>query len=332
MKTKDRILELLHQNRGAYISGQELADTLQVSRTAIWKAITSLREEGYEICGSTKNGYLLAEKTDLLNSEVIASGLSEEARAFYQITCVDVTESTNNDLRVQGLAGAIEGTTLIAAKQTAGKGRKGRAFYSPDISGLYLSIILRPDMAMEDAVLITTATAVAAARACEETNTALSAYDIGIKWVNDLFLSGKKFCGILTEAFLSMETGGLDYAVMGIGFNLTSPKDGWPEGISDVATSLFQTGEDYVGARNELSIHFLEEFYHIYKTLPKVDYLEEYRRRQLALGHLVHVMEPDGTSRDAKALDVDDRCHLLVQYLDTGEEVSLNSGEISVKL
>ena len=328
---KEKVLHILHEHRGTYYSGQELAEELQVSRTAVWKAINGLREEGYHISGSTKLGYTMDVTTDILSSDAILNGLTQEANAFYQLQCLTTVDSTNNAVREQGVQGAAEGLCVIAEEQTAGRGRKGRAFYSPDATGLYLSILLRPSLSFQDATLITTAAAVAGAKACEAANDMLSSGDVQIKWVNDLFLHGKKISGILTEAFLSMETGELDYAIMGIGFNLCPPKDGWPEAISHVAGSLFDK-ECPSGTRNIMASTFLNEFYKIYDLLPDVRYMKEYRSRQLAMGKEVYLLSADSTSVQAKVLDIDDRGQLVVRLAGSSEMTTVNSGEISIKL
>ena len=331
ISTKERVLSLLDTHKGVYYSGQELADELSVSRTAVWKAINSLREEGYGIKGSTKLGYALDDSTDVLSRESIAGGLDKEAGAFYNIETFKIIDSTNAQLRIRGLDGAKEGLCFIAEEQTAGRGRKGRSFYSPDSTGLYLSVLLRPELAIEDAILITTAAAVAASKACELTNETLKKGDVRIKWVNDLFVRNKKFSGILTEANLSLETHGLDFAVLGIGFNLAPPKGGWPENIEDIAGTLFEK-ESLPGSRNTLASAFLNEFLKIYKTLPGVSYLNEYRSRLLGVGKSVKVLEPDGAFKMATVKGVTDRCELIVIYEGEEDEVILNSGEISIKL
>ena len=331
ISVKEKVLYILHEHRGTYYSGQELAEKFDVSRTAVWKAINQLREDGYCISGSTKLGYTMDASTDILSNDAILNGLTQEAKAFYQLQCLTTIDSTNNAAREQGVQGVTEGLCIVAEEQTAGRGRKGRSFYSPDATGLYLSILLRPNLSVQDATLITTAAAVAGAKACEVANSALSSGDVQIKWVNDLFLNGKKISGILTEAFLSMETGDLDYAIMGIGFNLCPPKDGWPDNIAQVAGSLFDK-ECPGGTRNLLAATFMNEFYRVYGRLPDVSYMKEYRQRQLALGKEVSLLSADGTSQQAKVMDVDDRGQLVVQLESSSEITTINSGEISIRL
>lgn len=331
VSVKDKVLEMLDGHKGTYYSGQDLAEQLQVSRTAIWKAITNLRNEGYEIEGSTKLGYCMAENTDVLHKEKIQKSLSKEAQRFYRVETVKTIDSTNLAVRERGICGEAEGLCIVAEEQTAGKGRRGKSFASPKTTGVYLSILLRPQLSFEKSVLITTAAAAAAARACEQVNENLAEKEVQIKWVNDLFLNNRKICGILTEGFLSMETRGLDYAVMGIGFNLCPPEQGWPEEIEGIAGSLFE--ERYpAGSRNRLVSAFLNEFLPYYQNLEERAFLEEYRSRQLAMDKDVVVLEADGSKRNAHVIGVDDMCQLLVRYEGTEEIFALNSGEISVKL
>lgn len=363
--TKDKVLELLNANAGKFYSGQELADELGISRTAIWKAVTTLREEGYNIEGSTKLGYAMSADTDIMSSAAIMSSLNDKAKKFYSVEAVKTIDSTNTVVKARGLEGGKEGLCIAAMEQTAGRGRRGRSFYSPDSTGLYMSVLLRPDLSLSDAVLITTAAAVAAAKACDKVKgEALDAINeklkaevpkksddknnndkklenagnqddengVQIKWVNDLFLNGRKFCGILTEANLSVESNAFEFAVLGIGFNLLVPKGGWPDEIKNIAGSLFEADECPAGTRNRLAAEFLNEFLDIYEKLPDVSYLDEYRARSLAIGRDVDVLEPDGSSRPAHAIGIDDRCQLLVKYEGEDEVYTLNSGEISVKL
>ena len=328
IKVKDQILSTLNENKGTYYSGQDLADKLSVSRTAVWKAIERLREEGFSIVGSTNLGYALDEKTDILDKASIESMLSKEALSFYRLECVKEIGSTNDAVKERGLLEA-EGLCIVAESQTKGKGRRGRSFFSPDSTGLYLSVLLKPTLSFSDAILITTAASVAAIKACYETNTSLKEDELGIKWVNDIFLNGKKISGILTEGSLSMETGLLDFAVLGIGFNLCPPKEGWPSEIEGIAGSLFE--EPVNDSRNKLTAAFLNHFLPIYKKLPGTDYLSDYRKHQLAIGKTVRVLDGNSNAREAFVSGVNDRCELLVKYTDTNEETPLSSGEISIR-
>lgn len=276
---------------------------------------------------------LLPEKQTAreLSAEYIMQQLDAKAKKFYRVECVKVVDSTNIAVRDRGMQGEAEGLCIVAEEQTEGRGRRGRSFSSPKASGIYFSILLRPEMSFEDSVWITTAAAVAAAEACERVNDSLKKGEVQIKWVNDLFLDGRKFCGILTEGFLSREHGGLDCAVLGVGFNISPPQDGWAEEIKDIAGSLFQKDVP-AGCRNRLVSYFLNAFLPYYKNLKEHLFLEEYRTRQLAIGKEVTVLQADGSKQKAKAIGVDDNCRLLVQYEDRDAPVALDSSEISVRM
>ena len=231
---KQEVLAALDAARGRYISGQELAAQLGVSRTAVWKAVAALRRDGIPIKAVTNRGYTLAQSVDVLNAAAVAAQLDEATVKALQIEVVDRLPGTNAALRSRADAGAREGLVLIAQAQSAGRGRGGHSFYSPP-GGLYMSILLRPEIGARQAVGLTAMAAVAAARAAER----LCGVPITIKWVNDLWKNGKKVCGILTEAALDLESGMLDYAVLGLGFNVAAPADGWPEDLRDVAGALY---------------------------------------------------------------------------------------------
>jgi BirA family biotin operon repressor/biotin-[acetyl-CoA-carboxylase] ligase len=199
----------------------------------------------------------------------------------------------------------------------------GRSFYSPQSSGIYFSIILRPKLKLEDSLLITTAAAVAVSQAIEKVAGAQS----GIKWVNDIFLGEKKVCGILTEASLNFESGSLEYAIVGIGININTQD--FPEDISHIAGSLF--GEKPTGSPIT-SILVAEVLNHIagcMNTLTDKAYLNEYRRRSFLIGKDILVLKGKDTHY-AKAIDIDDRARLVVEY-DDGTVEALNSGEVSVR-
>ena len=195
---KQEVLAALDAVRGRYISGQELAAQLGVSRTAVWKAVAALRRDGIPIKAVTNRGYTLAQSVDVLNAAAVAVQLDEATVKALQIEVVDRLPGTNAALRSRADAGAREGLVLIAQAQSAGRGRGGHSFYSPP-GGLYMSILLRPEIGARQAVGLTAMAAVAAARAAER----LCGVPITIKWVNDLWKNGKKVCGILTEAALA---------------------------------------------------------------------------------------------------------------------------------
>ena len=307
---KQEVLAALDAARGRYISGQELAAQLGVSRTAVWKAVAALRRDGIPIKAVTNRGYTLAQSVDVLNAAAVAVLLDEATVKVLQIEVVDRLPGTNAALRSRADAGAREGLVLIAQAQSAGRGRGGHSFYSPP-GGLYMSILLRPEIGARQAVGLTAMAAVAAARAAER----LCGVPITIKWVNDLWKNGKKVCGILTEAALDLESGMLDYAVLGLGFNVAAQADGWPEDL-----------------RAALAAAFLNAFWPLYRAGPRSGYLDEYRRRQALTGQRVLVTPRRGTPRAAQVQGIDDECKLVVRFDGESRPAALNSGEVSVRL
>lgn len=323
MAVKEQVLETLERNRGVYLSGEQLADTLHVSRAAVWKAIRALSENGYSIDAVPNRGYCLSDQTDILSAAGIQKYLSPRAQAV-ALSAFPTVTSTNTLLKEQAAAGAPEFTVIAASQQTAGKGRRGRSFFSPSGTGAYISILLRPKLPAERATLITTAAAAAMAESIES----VSELHPMIKWVNDLFLDGKKVCGILTEASMDMESGSMEYAILGAGVNVYAPEGGFPPEISDLAGCLFPARRSDM--LNRLTAAFLNHFLDYYDTLDEGAFLTSYRSRSLALGRRVQVLRPDG-SVPAQVLSIDDQCRLLVRY-DDGTEGLLSSGEISIRL
>ncbi|MBQ2896778.1 MAG: biotin--[Clostridia bacterium] len=245
-------------------------------------------------------------------------------KKFYNIEVIDKVTSTNDILKEKAKKGASEGVTLIALSQSAGRGRLGRKFYSEDESGLYFSIILRPDLNPEDAVLITTAASVAVARAIED----ISDKKADIKWVNDVYLNGKKVCGILVESGLSAKDKKLDYAVLGIGINVFEPKCGFNDEIKDIAGAVFDSFD--FGIRNRLCAKILDNFCEIYKNLSKKEFVSEYICRSCVVGKDIKIIE-SGTEKDAFCTGIDENCKLEVKYQDGTKRV-LSFGEISIKI
>ena len=206
---------------GGYLSGQALADGLSVSRHAVWKAIDKLRHEGYQIEAITNKGYRLTQAEDTLSAEGVASFLAPALP--FRLEYHDTIDSTNNCARELAEAGAPEWTVVLAGNQSAGRGRMGRAFYSPEASGIYMSVVVRPDSDVREANMLTLAAAAAVAEGVE----AVCGQNVGIKWVNDLLLGEKKICGILAEAVTSPS--GARGAVVGCQFH---PEKSGPVGLA----------------------------------------------------------------------------------------------------
>ncbi len=325
MTVKESVLAQFEAHRGQFLSGGELAAQLGVSRNAVWKAVKQLEAEGYRFDSTSGKGYRLREESDVLSEQGIRRCLCTPQEQWH-LQVYNTITSTNTVLKELSHDGAPEFTVLVAAQQTAGRGRMNRAFYSPAVTGLYLSILLRPVMKAEEALFITTAAAVAVARAVEE----LSGKSTGIKWVNDVFLDGRKICGILTEASLDMESGRLECAICGIGVNLCDPEGGFPEELQGIAGSVFGGESLPADARNRLAAGILNHFSEYYRSLSARPFFDEYVRRSIVVGREITVLGRDKPRR-AHALAIDRNCNLRVRYED-GTEGVLSSGEISIRL
>lgn len=341
MSTKESILALLKESRGSYINGADAAEKLGVSGTAVWKAVNRLRDEGYQIEAVTNRGYRLIEPADL-SGEAIAmcvnSMQADHPQAYgIKVEYHDSVDSTNNICRAAAAAGQSDGYTVIAGHQSLGRGRRGKNFWSPGGSGLYMSILVRPHgVDPSDALKLTTIAAVSVCEAIE----AVSGEQASIKWVNDIFMNGRKVCGILTEASFDLEGGSLDYAVVGIGVNVFAPAGGFPEDIRETAGSVFtKKHSDAEGIRSRLAAEITVRFMERYRTeLISADpetrsaipaYIREYKRRCFVTGRDVMVIKSGAKPVRAHVTGIDDRCRLAVRYANGTAEM-LDSGEISI--
>ena len=320
--TKDHVLAVLAAAPGEYVSGEDLAARLGVSRTAVWKAVEQLRSEGYPIESVPRRGHRLSPRGDVLSEEGIRRYLrSPDVR----LQVLPTVTSTNTLLKQMAAEDAPAGTALAAGEQTAGRGRLGRSFYSPAGTGLYMSLLLRPDLAVPDAALYTTCAAVCAAEAIEE----LAGVSPDVKWVNDLYLGGRKICGILTEAGMDCESGRVSYVIIGIGINTRIPEGDFPEDIRDMAGAVF--GDDPVpDLRNRLAAGILDRLMARAAAPDSDEIFEAYRRRSLAPGRPVLVLTPGQDPVPAEAVCLE-RDYALRVRLESGEERLLRSGEISIR-
>lgn len=320
---KSQVLTLLRQKAGERITGGELSRTLHVSRTAIWKAINTLREEGCDIESLQSSGYRLLAEGDMLTVEAIRFHLRTNTLGSH-IDVLESVSSTNSHLRSLSPDALQEGYVLVANEQTRGRGRMNRPFYSLAGQGCYFSVLLKPTLTAAEIPLITVSAAVAVARAVEE----VCGFSPDVKWVNDVYVKGRKLCGILTEASLSAELGAVEYVVVGIGINTGEI----PYEVADSATSLYrETGVQ--GIRARLIAKTLEELEHALQKLAyrgkRAELLEEYTRRQCVIGKRVRVSTAK-ESFPAVALGVDGRGRLLVRD-DAGETRRIAAGEITLQ-
>lgn len=320
MPLKDKVLAVLEENKGKSVSGSDIARSVGMTRSAVWKAVKTLREEGYSICAVTNRGYCLSEESDFLSEQSIVPNLRTKALGR-KIDVFKTIDSTNNFAKSLAQLGAVHGTTVVSEVQTRGKGRMGRDFYSPMGMGVYMSVILRPKLSVEHSLLITSCAAVAVAEAVER----VAGIDCKIKWVNDIYAGGKKLCGILTEASVDVEQGGLEYAIVGMGINVQNVT--FPKNLADIATSV-KLETDKPVSRSVLTAEILNCLEERLETIRDKSFLDEYRSRSNVIGKRIEVTHND-ISEEMDCTGIDGIGRLLVR-LDSGEEKALTSGTVRI--
>lgn len=321
MTVKEHILKLLENNRGKYYSGQDIAEEINVSRAAVWKAVKQLQADGYRIDAVSNKGYCMSDDNDIISADSIKKYLTVPIN---NIEVYKTVTSTNDLAKQYALNLKPEGTVIVAREQTAGRGRKGRSFYSPMSTGVYISVLLRPELTAEKTLYITTAAAVAVAKAIEK----ISGKEAKIKWVNDIFVDGKKVCGILTEGAIDFETGKMQYAVLGIGVNIKKPENDFPSEIQNIAGSVFDTTDKEVSSI--IVAEILNNFMNYYKNLANKPFYEEYKKRMFLIGKQLTVYSGKD-SYPAVAIDLDEELSLIVKD-ENGNIKKLNTGEVSIKI
>lgn len=327
-KTALEILKILEESRGEAVSGERIAKMVHITRSAVWKNINSLKKAGFLINSTNNKGYELTAENDIFHETSIYGALSdlkgEKINTLLDIEVLEEVTSTNTLLKEEARAGAKEGRVLVAKRQTLGRGRLGRSFFSPK-KGIYLSFVLRPAISFRESLLLTTIGAVAVTEAVKEVTGKIA----GIKWVNDVYLEDKKICGILTEAEADVENGSLSYAVVGIGLNLTEPDEGLSEELKDVAGFIYGKEDCPKGTMARLVAAILRNYFYYYEKLPEPAFMEAYRNSQILVGKDIFVFSAD-EKKLATVLGVDDEARLLVKYPD-GREEALFTGEVSVR-
>ena len=250
-----KLLQLLYQHRDDYLSGEGISKKLGVSRTAIWKQINQLRAQGYKIDSVSRRGYRLIKKAVGINAEEVYLGLGTELLG-QEIRVFPSLGSTNEQVKELAREGAGEGVVVIAEEQTSGKGRRGRKWHAPPGTGLWFSLLVKPQLQPNQAPFLTIIAALAVYQAIEQL---LPGGDLIIKWPNDLLLGGKKICGILSE--LNADMGGINYAVIGIGVNVNQTD--FPDELVEIATSLQRYFNQPVDRTVLLQVilKWLEEYY-----------------------------------------------------------------------
>jgi BirA family biotin operon repressor/biotin-[acetyl-CoA-carboxylase] ligase len=319
MKLKEKVFDILSARQGEAISGEKIANQLGVTRNAIWKSIKTLKDEGYPISSVANTGYVLSHEAEVFS----ASKIESLSKNNIDVVLIDNAESSNDIAKELAKKGAKEGTVVVVKKQSAGKGRMGRRFISNEENGLYMSIILRPQISAQKSVKITVIGAVSTLEAIEES----ANVDCSIKWVNDIFIGEKKVCGILTEASINIETGLLDYAILGIGVNITSPKGGFDEEIKSIATSIYalEAPRDY---KSKLCALIVDKFLYYYKNIENMAYIGAYRAKSNLMGKKVDVIRGNEII-SGEVVDIDDEANLVLNS--HGNLLAFNSGEARVK-
>ena len=309
MALRAAILQALEQSQGRAVSGQELANGLGVSRAAVWKAVRALREEGYAIRATQNLGYALEGAGDAISEAGLRLYLPQDYAGDVRV--LSSVGSTNTEAKKWALDGARAQSLLVADGQFSGRGRRGRAFFSPQGKGVYMSAILRP---------VTFAAALAVARAIER----LTGEEPRVKWVNDVFVGGKKVCGILTEAIGDLESGGVEAVVVGVGLNVRALPEDFPAALRGCAASV-RAGET---PRSRFIAEIARELFFLSEALGDASLHAEYCARSNVLGRRV-CFGPDGARRRGRAVDIDARGRLCVE---TAEGlVALESGEIALE-
>lgn len=323
IKLRERVLTLLREKNGEYLSGEEISKLLSVSRTAIWKYIQALRRDGYVIDSHPKRGYLLREVPDLLLPEEIHYGL--KTTCFGKNLCYrPVVGSTNAEAKKLATGGCPEGTVVTAEEQNTGKGRLSRGWFSPARSGIWFSVVLRPPLAPPDAPKCTLLSSVAIAKAIR----AVSGLEVGIKWPNDILYQGRKMVGILTE--LSAEMDAINYIVIGIGINVNIAREEFPADLTEIATSISaECGRHIprVALLQQILLN-MEQLYFL--TLQKGfdPIFNQWRELSCTLGQEVNCIAPDRTF-SGKAMDIDEDGALIVAGNGFVEHVI--AGDVSIR-
>lgn len=321
---KYEVLHILKKNTHTFVSGQLISDKLGVSRTAVWKYINNLKKEGYLIDSSSKKGYKLLDSPDILSFEEIQKYLKTKYIGK-KILHAEKVDSTNNRAKELASGGEPHGTLVIAEEQAGGRGRLGRVWYSPKYKGIWLSMILRPDINPMQIPKITQIAAAAVVTSLKDFK-----IDATIKWPNDIILNGKKICGILTE--MNAEMNKVHYVVLGMGINANLDKDDLEKDILDKATSIkIETGTTL--DRKSFVGNLINKFEYLYEEFDKTQNIKSSmkicRNNSAVIGKTIRIIRGENETF-AKALDLDENGALMVEYKN-GTRENLISGEISIR-
>ncbi len=319
---KEEILRLLRSADG-YISGQELCNRFGVSRTAVWKAINQLKEAGYEIEAQQNKGYRLMAAPDLMTEAEIKSLMHTDWVAK-EVLYFDTIDSTNTKAQELAEKGYPSGTLVVADKQESGKGRRGRSWVSPSGTGIFMTLMIKPDINPNNASMLTLVAALAVAKAI----TSVTGEEALIKWPNDIVVNGKKVCGILTE--MNAQFDYINHIVVGIGINVHN--ESFPEEISQMASSLMIEAGGKRFHRAQIIAETMAYFEQYYDTFLKTQDLSalvrEYDKLLVNRNKSVRVLDPKEPF-DGKAMGITSKGELIVDTWESRKLVS--SGEVSVR-
>ncbi len=319
---KEEILRLLRGADG-YISGQELCNRFGVSRTAVWKAINQLKEAGYEIEAQQNKGYRLMAAPDLMTEAEIKSLMHTDWVAK-EVLYFDTIDSTNTKAQELAEKGYPSGTLVVADKQESGKGRRGRSWVSPSGTGIFMTLMIKPDINPNNASMLTLVAALAVAKAI----TSVTGEEAMIKWPNDIVVNGKKVCGILTE--MNAQFDYINHIVVGIGINVHN--ESFPEEISQMASSLMIEAGGKRFHRAQIIAETMSYFEQYYDTFLKTQDLSalvrEYDKLLVNRNKSVRVLDPKEPF-DGKAMGITPKGELIVDTWESRKLVS--SGEVSVR-
>ena len=319
---KEEILRLLRSADG-YISGQELCNRFGVSRTAVWKAINQLKEAGYEIEAQQNKGYRLMAAPDLMTEAEIKSLMHTEWVAK-EVLYFDTIDSTNTKAQELAEKGYPSGTLVVADKQESGKGRRGRSWVSPSGTGIFMTLMIKPDINPNNASMLTLVAALAVAKAI----TSVTGEEALIKWPNDIVVNSKKVCGILTE--MNAQFDYINHIVVGIGINVHN--ESFPEEISQMASSLMIEAGGKRFHRAQIIAETMSYFEQYYDTFLKTQDLSalvrEYDELLVNMNKAVRVLDPKEPF-DGKAMGITPKGELIADTWESRKLVS--SGEVSVR-
>lgn len=312
MGTKEDVLKILINNADNFISGETLAKKLSKSRAAVWKAIKALQKQGYVIDAVTNKGYRLNEQNDIITQKSLKEFINFDADILYY----PIIDSTNNEAKRLVSNGSNRPMLIVAEEQTNGRGRQGKSFYSPPLTGIYMTLVTHPMSKLTNAVTATTAASVAVCKAVEE----LTDLKPKIKWVNDVYLDDKKICGILTEAITDFETQTVSSVVIGIGMNIKTIH--FPDEVENAASL-------------NVNISRVKLIAQIANNLNRIlccdygEFIDYYISHSMIIGEKINFIKGSKIT-PATAIDIDSTGGLVVE-LENGKIATLRSGEISIR-